>query len=47
MRAAKSEEKRACDAEGLRVAEARAALATCARAREEAAGALVLTRREE
>jgi len=47
LRAAKAEEKRACDAESLRVAEARAALATCARAREEAAGALVLTRREE
>ena len=49
LRAAKAEEKRTGDAEALRVAEAHAALAACARAREEAADALTAAaaRREE
>jgi len=49
LRAAKAEEKRAGNAKALRVAEAYAALAACARAREEAADALTAAaaRREE
>jgi len=46
LRAAKAEEKRVGDAEGQRVTEARAALASCVHARE-AAAALATTRRED
>ena len=47
LRSAKAEEKRSVDSEAQRVNEARAALAACARVREEALAGLAVSRREE